>query len=288
MAKRARDLKTVDQFACSYLLVQMNNVQNLFDIHIIEVNFNSEGSEYTLPIKESIDNDEEYLFSWFDDLLTEKGLLKRHPDIEYWIGITSEPIRKNWFYDMKFRNETKSKKIFGLITTDQWEKSFSPPSVFEYLTITIFAIFLEALNADFKGLLSTHHRMVTKGCIYDFNNQKINRKIIIANPNFCIECKNNLKDLEQKINPCQKDINLINEIQNTLSRRWMGSPDNIDTPLYNLKKNYKYDVNRNSGYYKTTVENFRDNIVEHLPEWIIGTIITGIIGGIFVIIGLKT
>lgn len=147
--------------------------------------------------------------------------------------------------------------------------------------------FLEALNADFKGLLHTHGQMVTKGCIYDFNNQKINRKMIISNPNFCIECKNNLEDLKNKINVCQKDVNLIDDIHNTISRCWMGSPDKIDTPLYNLKKNYKYDVNRNSGFYKSSIEKFRDSIIENLPEWIIGTIITGIIGAIFVIIGLK-
>lgn len=123
----------------------MNFVQKVFDYHIIEINFNSNGSEYTLPLRESIDEDDEYIFTWFDDLLT-KSILERLPDIEYWIGITSEPIRKDWFYDMKFRNETKSKKNFGLITTDQWEKSFSPPSVFEYLTITIFAIFFRSLK----------------------------------------------------------------------------------------------------------------------------------------------
>ena len=67
----------------------------------------------------------------------------------------------------------------------------------------------------------------------------------------------------------------------------MGNLEKRDSPIYNLKKNYKYNLALYSGFYKTTFEKFRDSIEANLPQLIIGTIITGTIGGIFAIIGLK-
>ena len=67
----------------------------------------------------------------------------------------------------------------------------------------------------------------------------------------------------------------------------MGTPDERNTPLFNLKKDYKYDIDRNSGLYKNFFEKFRDGIVDNLPQWIIGTLISGIIGGLLIILGLK-
>ena len=59
----------------------------------------------------------------------------------------------------------------------------------------------------------------------------------------------------------------------------MGDPDLRDSPLFNLKKNFKYDVDHNSGFYKSRREKIRDIIIENIPQWTIGSFLTSIITG---------
>jgi hypothetical protein len=60
-----------------------------------------------------------------------------------------------------------------------------------------------------------------------------------------------------------------------------------DSPIYNLKKNYKYGIDKHNGFYKNRIEKFQDSVMDNLPQWIVGTIITGIITGILVILGIN-
>ena len=64
----------------------------------------------------------------------------------------------------------------------------------------------------------------------------------------------------------------------------MGTTEKRDYPLSDLKKIYRYDVERNSGFNKGFWEKFRDNISDNAAQWTIGTVITGIIGMILTII----
>ena len=269
-----------DQFACSYLLVQMNFVQKIFDFNIVEVDFKFKDS---LLDQELIKRKNDYIFDWFDDLLakkSEKSLKEIDQNIDYWIGITSKSVHKNWFFETKFKNTTRSNKTFGIITTDTWEKSYSPPSVFEYIVITIFEICLGALSYDYGGSFFTHEQWITKGCLNDFTNLKPHRRTIISNPNLCEECKYKLDDLDKTIRNFYKEISLKKDVQNILSKTWMGDPNLRESPLFNLKKNFKYDIDRNSGFYKNTKEKVRDTIIENLPQWVIGSLLTSVITGI--------
>jgi hypothetical protein len=58
----------------------------------------------------------------------------------------------------------------------------------------------------------------------------------------------------------------------------MGDPEKRDP---NLKKNYGYDVDRNSGFNKKWWEIIRDSIIEKTAEWIVG----GIIGVVMILLG---
>ena len=59
----------------------------------------------------------------------------------------------------------------------------------------------------------------------------------------------------------------------------MGDPDLRDSPLFNLTKNFKYDVDHNSGFYESRREKIRDIIIENIPQWTIGSFLTSIITG---------
>jgi hypothetical protein len=54
----------------------------------------------------------------------------------------------------------------------------------------------------------------------------------------------------------------------------MGNIATLESPIYDLKKNYGYDADRNSGFYKRPLEVFRDSVIEHSAEWTIGGIIS--------------
>jgi hypothetical protein len=85
--------------------------------------------------------------------------------------------------------------------------------------------------------------------------------------------------LELKIdgNLINKKSNLLGNLGSVLNNTWMGNPDEPNTPFYNLKRNYRYDIHRNSGFHKGQIEKFRDSIIDKFPEWTIGTIIVGIV-----------
>jgi hypothetical protein len=57
-----------------------------------------------------------------------------------------------------------------------------------------------------------------------------------------------------------------------------------DSPLYNIKKNYGYDINRNSGFNKKWWEIIRGGILENTAGWVLGTLVSGIITGILILL----
>jgi hypothetical protein len=277
-----------DQIACAHLMLQMNSVQEIFDFQIVVHDENM--LFFETPTKtNNID-----LFKWFDEEIS-KFENSHHGSLygmDYWIGITSENLELNRFVRPKESYEGISGKIIWMITSDIWEKRTSPPSLFEYVTITVLMCSLSSLSREFNGTLFFHLPYITKGCIFDFTREKHHRRILVSNPNLCSLCKKRLLSLETKINgQTRTKLHLCEDIEKVLSKKWMGSLDKIDSPIYNLKRNYGYDIDRNSGFYKRPLEKFRDSIIEKSAEWTIGGIIAtalSVIGAYFIFIfGLK-
>lgn len=71
-----------------------------------------------------------------------------------------------------------------------------------------------------------------------------------------------------------KSFPLVSDINKVVAREWMGCPEVRDSPVYNLKKIYKYDIDRNSGYYKKWTEKIRDSIQDNTSPWIVGGLIS--------------
>jgi hypothetical protein len=63
-----------------------------------------------------------------------------------------------------------------------------------------------------------------------------------------------------------------------------GDMEKKDSPLYNIKKNYGYDINRISGFNKKWWEIIRDSILENTAGWVLGTLVSGIITGILILL----
>jgi hypothetical protein len=236
-------------------------------------------------------NDKEYLLDWVDEFAQRHSKM----NINYWIGITNEliPGHKTWHLDKRIDKQTNPYKILWIITSRQnWEKYRSPPSLFEYLLATVFRCALESLSRELeleddklknlRFLRHSGHKQVTRGCIFDFTHRRVSVSIF----KLCYCCREKLSSLEESIK--KKDpnntIDFIDEVTTILSKKWMGRPTKRDSPLYDLKKIYKYDVDRNSGFNKGFWEKIRDSITDNLAQWTIGTLITGLIGIIITLI----
>lgn len=126
------------------------------------------------------------------------------------------------------------------------------------------------------------------GCLFDWTH----RRISVSNHFLCLDCERKLTLLENSIIRIYSDVHLVREINEILSGDWMGDVEKRNTPFYNLKKIYKYDVERNSGFNKGNWEKIRDSILDKSVEWTVGTIITGVSAAIasvivYLLFGIK-
>ncbi len=264
-----------DQIACSHFLLQMNSVQRIFDFRII---VHAQGfPAFKIP---TIDHDID-LFVWLDEEISKFEASKEgmNYQIDYWIGITSEDLGRNRFVQGMGKFEGISGKPLWLITSSDWQEVHSPPSLFEYLAITTFMCSLSSLSQEFNCSLYFHLPYMSKGCIFDFTKIKEHRRIIVSNPNLCVICEDRLVSLQKLIKDgTNTERDIVSEVKCFLKREWMGNSNKVNSPIYNLKKNYGYDVDRNSGFYKKPWEKFRDSIKDKSAEWIVGGIFTLIFG----------
>jgi hypothetical protein len=76
-------------------------------------------------------------------------------------------------------------------------------------------------------------------------------------------------------------IEIINGVERIILKKWMGSIEERDSPFYNLNRNYKYNMDRNSGFYKTWAESTLDNLKNNSSVWIA----TGITSMFFLLLG---
>jgi hypothetical protein len=262
-----------NQIACAHLLLQMNKVQNIFDFQIIRLRFPHQLSY----------SPNEYNLKWFANQISkiENSEEGKMYNIDYWISITSDNIEHNWHYI----GEEQANPRKAIITSLNWEGVNSPPSLFEYLSISVLMCSLYFINREFYGRLGSHPKLITKGCVYDFTIFKPDRRILVSNPYLCSLCREQMYNLEKIIrNKTSSKIELCESINKIIAREWMGDIEKKDSPLYNIKKNYGYDINRNSGFNKKWWETIRDSIIENTAQWILGTLVSGIITGILILL----
>jgi hypothetical protein len=111
------------------------------------------------------------------------------------------------------------------MTTNVWkDKKYTPPSLFEYIAVTVIMCCLNLLSNDFAGSLRFHKSLKTKGCIFDFTVVKEHRRLVVSNPYLCSVCEKRLLDIQNTLkNEYGINVPLLEDIKTVLSREWMGS-----------------------------------------------------------------
>jgi ribonuclease D len=113
-----------------------------------------------------------------------------------------------------------------------------------------------------------------RGCIFDFTEPKEDRRILVSNHQICSVCRDRPQELESIIKEkTETDISFNDTIKNALYLKWMGRINKTNSPLYNLKKNYRYDINRDSGFNKTRLEKLRDLVKDNASKIIVEALI---------------
>jgi len=132
------------------------------------------------------------------------------------------------------------------------------------------------IMTDKTGNLGSHDQ--TRGCCLDYVRIKENVRLDIALGYICDECRLEIREnIGEDYLSCFEEINSMN---------WLGEMDEKGKPARTLKKFFRIDLDKDTGFYKTR----RERIVEflsQLPEKLITLSITTLTAGIIgFIIGL--
>ena len=203
-----------------------------FKYFILSVNKEQSLVEFAFPDIEG------YIFSKNGEIKHESavGELKRfvtanfeEHEFDYWLAIVSNPFSSSYFF--------RCGEDYAVITTDVWERSFAPPSVFEYLIHCIFSCFLY-----FDTCKDHRSHRDTRGCILDYTRLKIDDKIDITLGYICDDHKKTIIE--------NRDEEYLDQFLKIIEMEWIGSSSKEGTVAYNLKHIFSFDINKDSGFEK--------------------------------------
>lgn len=246
---------TFNGTAGKYAILYLNSLQSTFEFQFSKNEFHLDSYRIT--------NDQKKLteshniapnFFRFQNFLYEKKFAE---NAVIHIGIINRPIDGNLFFEEWIN--------MAIITTYKWDKLFSPPSVFEYI--------IHCLNASIVQLatsISSHNE--TRGCILDYTLYKDDEKVDITLGYICDDCSSKIKE--------KLGEEFLQTIRIIASHDWIGSVDKPDSFAYNLKKYYKVDIEKESGFNKS----YWEKAAEHFPELpleIVKTVVTAAVSVLF-------
>jgi hypothetical protein len=242
-----------DEYAFKYFILSLNTIQSTFEFVFPEI--------------------EEYYYSKdsysFNSLFSGFKKVRRKTEFEgktsYFINIITSEIEDDYYV---FCDSN-----IAFVTTNLWEKYYSPPSLFEYV---LNMIVVSILNMHPTLNLPPH--METRGCALDFVADKPNACVDISLGYLCDECK---KEIIDKSGFC-----FLTDIQTMLSGDWIGNIESFDSVAYNLKRFFKFDINKDSGFNKSFWEKAKESFPEIPKELIVG-LLSAIIGAVVALVIAK-
>lgn len=177
------------------------------------------------------------------------------------ICIVTNSFDNNYFFN--------TERDCSIITTDIWDKHFSPPSLFEYLLHCIFSCLV---YSQVKKTESTDEQMIinigshkdTRGCIADFTRQKYDDRIDIVLGYICDKHQKEIKDFYGD--------EYLTDLKYVIERNWIGDLETKNSPAFNLKHIFKFDIFKDSGFEKTFWDKIKVKFHE-IPGTLIGEVI---------------
>lgn len=238
-----------DKYAFKYFILHLNKIQKTY--------------EFTFPDTREFPFEKGIIDFKTSHEKVNEFVLKNELIANHFITIITNSFNNNYFF-----NATEKTSV---ITTDIWDKHFSPPSLFEYLLHCIYTCLIysqvaldDANYSDEQMMINIGSHSDTKGCIADFTRQKYDDRVDITLGYICDEHKKEIEIFYGK--------EYLEDIQNVIERNWIGNKDTINSVAYNLKHIFKFDINRDSGFNKNLWDKIKDRFYE-IPGSITGEIL---------------
>jgi hypothetical protein len=235
-----------NEYACKFMVLNLNKIQDCFRFEFPEM------SSYPLSSVEQ--HQTSNYFGEFSRII--KSNFPDSAKDDYFIGLTTLGLDSNKFWDKK--------ENMAIITTDSWDRLFTPPSVLEYIIHSIAGSLVQMMS-EHEGSQPILSHKETKGCLLDYTYFKEDDKVDISIGDVCDECRLQIvRSLGEEFVSC---------IGKMASGKWIGEVDSADSVAHGLKKYFKIDLNKDTGFNKTFFEKAKDSFPE-LPKDIILVLIT--------------
>ncbi len=230
----------IDKNAFEYFILSVNKFQHIYEFCFPDIT--------SFPVNNRGAVDDELVIETVNKFVSQNHIIANHV-----IAILTNSFNNSFFF-----NATHTSAV---ITTDVWDKHFTPPSVFEYLLFAIITCLVYSKQIPPNTNLTSEQRAIdlsshrdTRGCIADFTRRKCQRRVGIALGYICEEHAEKIGEFYGQA--------YLSELRTIVDRSWIGDTDKKNSVAYNLKHLFKIDLNRDSGFNKTWWENVRDKFYE--------------------------
>ena len=251
--------------ALKYFILYLNKIQKTYEFFFPDV------TDY--PFKKRKKVNFETSHDTIKEYTQNKELVADH-----FITIITNSFDNNYF----FNAEQKT----SIITTDIWNKYFSPPSLFEYLLHCIYTCLIysqirpsgQPPLTEKQILINIGSHEDTRGCIADFTRKKNDDRIDITLGYICDEHKQEISEFYGN--------DYLEEIQQITERNWIGSLEEQNSVAYNLKHIFKVNINRDSGFNKNWWDKIKEKFYE-IPGSLIGEVLRILLTAIVIYLLIK-
>ena len=236
-----------NKYACEYLILKLNEVQNRFQFEIQNVKHNAEffGKEKN--------HHRDTLLLKFEEIIKSTA----NNEENYFVGIANVGIEPD---DLFYTTQ----KNMAIITTKRWEKSYSPPSVFDFILSSLAGVLIElSMNTHATTKPFDLHKQ-TRGCLLDYTDEKEENRIDVLMGYICDDCRAQIKETLGE--------EALLSITKICSRDWLGETADKGSAAYNVKKIFHVDIDKDSGFNKT----FKEKMVEDSPALVKNIIIAAV------------
>lgn len=260
-----------DVYAFKFFILSINSIQSTYEFFFPDIE--------TYPFEDDtacdFENSQNHMAKY-----VKSNKLKA----DYTITIISTSFNNDYFFNADDVNKP------AIITTNAWDKYFSPPSLFEYLAHTIICCLIYSQKLPGGQILTDEMSKInigahddTRGCIADFTGNKYDERVDIALGYICTEHQNEIR--------LYYGDQYLKDILYILSRKWIGNIDEKGSIAYNLKNIFKFDINKDSGFNKNLWDKCKDEFYKipgNAVSEVIKVFLTAIITYFLIKYGIKT
>jgi hypothetical protein len=226
------------KYACEYLILKLNTLQSAFEFEVDGMVFdeNNHFSSETSHVSTQ-------LLDAFNSAL--QASPNKPKKDQYYIGIGRMGIdpKNDLFYTIRDN--------MAIITTQGWQKTFSPPSVFEYILSSLAGTLIQ-LSLRMNGTQNITYHEQSRGCLNDYTEDKQENRVDVLLGYVCDSCKERITQV--------LGAEMLSSLQLIASHDWIGETSDPQKAAYYVKKYFKVDLNKDSGFNKTAYEQLRDGL----------------------------